>query len=393
MRKLSHGCRMLVDVKGPDRLNPLMFSCPNCRVELRKATNKMGVWWACTRCDGRSSTIALLRRHVPTKVVNGLWQSAKSGRFAGTRECPACMAGMAAMPVPVTENATQVLDVCTRCQLVWFDSGEHQALPVKQQEISYMESLPQAAREKLALIECEERRRREEEREWGREVPDDPWKVLPAILGMPVEHDVTFFSREPWVTWALAISIAAVSLIAFCNLRNAIDLFGLIPSDVWRYGGLTLLTSFFIHGGILHLLGNLYFLLVFGDNAEACLGKRRFAFLVLVAVVVGHAFHVLCEPRSNLACIGASGGISGIIAFYAFMFPKARIGFLHHVGWLRMPAWGAFAFWLLFQGYAAARQIEGFGDVSALAHIGGAVTGLGFWWVTRERWNRLALNG
>jgi membrane associated rhomboid family serine protease len=69
-------------------------------------------------------------------------------------------------------------------------------------------------------------------------------------------------SRRPLVTWGLSVLIALVSLLAFVNLDSAVQEFGFIPAEFWRYGGATLLTSFFLHGGLLHLAGNLYFFLL-----------------------------------------------------------------------------------------------------------------------------------
>jgi hypothetical protein len=80
----------------------------------------------------------------------------------------------------------------------------------------------------------------------------------------------------------------------------------------------------------MHLAGNLYFLLVFGSNVEDCLGKWRFFALILLATLAGDVLHVLAQPSSIVSCIGASGGISGLIAYYVLKFPHARLDFLVH---------------------------------------------------------------
>src|SRR5204863_2757777 len=99
------------------------------------------------------------------------------------------------------------------------------------------------------------------------------------------ELDTPGLSRLPLLTWSLSVAILIVSTLAFLDLQNAIDRFGLIPAEAWRYGGFTFISSFFLHAGIWHLVGNLYFFLVFGDNVEDYLGRWKFACLLLVSAL------------------------------------------------------------------------------------------------------------
>src|SRR4030095_6138117 len=110
--------------------------------------------------------------------------------------------------------------------------------------------------------------------------------------------------------------------------NTAVQAFGFIPTEAWRYGGLTILTSFFLHGSILHLIGNLYFFLIFGDDVEDYLGRWRYVLVILTATVLGDIVHLLANANSTVPAIGASGGISGVIVFYALQFPRARVGIL-----------------------------------------------------------------
>jgi membrane associated rhomboid family serine protease len=190
--------------------------------------------------------------------------------------------------------------------------------------------------------------------------------------------------RTPWATWSLAAVIALVSIAAFTDLRRAVEMLGLIPAQADRYLGLTLLTSFFLHGGIMHLAGNLYYLLLFGDNVEDYLGHRRFLVLVALAAVVGAVAHVAFDPRSDVPVIGASGGISGLVAFYGITFPRAKMIFLIWFRWMRVPAYAFLGFWLLLQILTAWQQISGLTSVSALAHLGGVAVGVWFWLIWRQ---------
>jgi len=363
-----------------------MFLCPNCHVQLQKTKARPGVFWACPSCDGRSATVAMLRKNVPRDAVNGMWQTARSGAFPRRRECPACDARMAEVPVPI-EDGSELVDVCTVCHFVWFDPGERAALPEIPRKPSCEETLPQEARERLALLELDAIRKEAEADEWGGDVPEEGWKWIPAFLGMPVEYDAGGLSRAPLATWLTALTICVVSILAFFNLRDAIDGFGLIPAEAWRIGGLTFVSSFFLHGGVLHLLGNVYFLLVFGDNVEDYLGRWRFLLLLVLASAAGDLAHILGDPSATMPCVGASGGISGVIAFYALAFPRARLGFLvriyYWVRWLRMPAYAMFLVWVAMQILGTWAQLAGFSNVSSLAHLGGASVGFAFWLATR----------
>lgn len=363
-----------------------MFPCPNCSLQLVKTRGPRGLYWRCPVCGGRSATLSLLRKEAPPAVINELWRDAKSGILPRRRRCPACDHPMAEVPAPRTRG-TRHLDVCTICQFVWFDAGEFASLPILPVEPVVEERLPQKARELLAIMEVEkiaERARAEEEGS-----PEEAWKWLPGLFGMPVEHDVDPLKALPWATWGLAALIAIVSLLAFTDPDAAVQKYGLIPAEFDRLYGLTFFSSFLLHGGVAHLLGNLYFLLVFGDNVEDWLGRGRFLLLLLCATLAGDVAHILGDPASTVPCIGASGGISGVICYYALAFPKARLGILirihHFFRWVRVPAGVLFLFWLALQAFGIWAQLAGFSNVSALAHVGGAVAGCVFWLFTRKK--------
>jgi membrane associated rhomboid family serine protease len=364
-----------------------MFICPKCNIQLTKTKGSWGIFWRCPSCDGRSATLAFLRKYVPKKTVNALWMSVRDGSFPQKRRCPACSNLMTEAPASGGKT-TPYIDVCSVCQFVWFDTTEYEALPKIPRKPTFEERLPQEAREKLAMLELDTIREEVRGSDWGQGGPEQAWQWLPGILGMPVEQDVAPIRQLPWMTWLLALVISAISIMAFSDLRNAVQDYGLIPMQWGRYGGLTFLTSFFLHGGILHLLGNMYFFLVFGDNVEDYLGKWSFLLLLLCATVAGHALHIVGDPRGGIPCIGASGGISGIIVFYALKFPRARLGILVRIymwfRWIRMPAYAMLVIWIGFQAFGVYMQTAGFSNVSSLAHLGGAAVGLLFWILTSE---------
>lgn len=219
------------------------------------------------------------------------------------------------------------------------------------------------------------------------EGPTEFWHWIPALLGLPVEDEQPEGRRhvdtKPWFTWTLAMGITLVSLLAMFDLRDVIDSYGLIPAEWDRLGGLTWLTAFFLHGGLIHLIGNVYFLLIFGDNVEKCLGTLEFFMLLVMATLCGHFFHILLDPDSMLPCVGASGGISGVIAFYALRFPKNQMAvmfwFFFKTYWWRISAIWMFGIWVVLQFVIAGQQMIGISNISGGAHLGGALVGIVAW--------------
>ena len=249
-----------------------MFTCPQCNVPLGKQNSPtLGLTWVCPSCHGRALTLELLRHAVPQPLVNRLWQRARSGQYATPRRCPACRRPMAEVPIIAAESKTMYLDVCTGCHFVWFDTREFETLPKIRTKSSEEEALPQKAREALALAPLEALRQESATMD-TLAPPDHWWQLAVAVLGIPVEYNDTPLRRAPVVTWSLAAVIAAASLAAMTDLKAAVENWGLIPAQFGRHFGLTFLTSFFLHGGFFHLIGNLYFLVVFGDNTEDVLG-------------------------------------------------------------------------------------------------------------------------
>ena len=217
--------------------------------------------------------------------------------------------------------------------------------------------------------------------------PPDNWlQFLPAVLGMPVECEAPKVTHRPWLTIGLSVGIAALVgwLFASDNLLTAARGWGFIPNQWSRHGGLTVLTSFFLHAGLVHMISNLYFFLVFGDNVEDHLGRVRFLLLLAGAHVAGTILHGAFDPRGGIPCVGASAGIAGVIAYYAVVFPHAKLGLMIRWCWLRISAIWALVLYTGLQLLGAWMQLEGFSNVSCLAHLGGLAVGVVAGLVTRN---------
>jgi len=145
--------------------------------------------------------------------------------------------------------------------------------------------------------------------------------------------------------------------------------------------GLTIATSMFLHGGLLHLLGNMVFLWIFGNNVEDATGHLRFVCFYLLCGTAAAFAHIAAQPGSNLPMIGASGAISGVLGAYFLLYPFSRIVTLVILGFFaqtaRIPAYFFLGFWFLVQFVSGAANIgtKG-GGVAFDAHVGGFLAGL-----------------
>jgi membrane associated rhomboid family serine protease len=143
---------------------------------------------------------------------------------------------------------------------------------------------------------------------------------------------------------------------------------------------LTLLTSMFMHGGWAHLLGNMLYLWIFGDNIEDKLGHLRYLLFYLVCGFVADMSHVLLNADSYIPSLGASGAISGVLGGYILLFPRRKVNAFVLRFYTTIPAWAAIGIWFVFQlvnglGVLGQGSREG-GGVAYAAHVGGFVAGL-----------------
>jgi len=144
----------------------------------------------------------------------------------------------------------------------------------------------------------------------------------------------------------------------------------------------TLLTSMFMHGGWLHIIGNMWFLWVFGNNIEDSMGHARFVVFYLLCGVAAAATQILVDPGSRVPMVGASGAISGIMGGYILLYPRVRVHTLVTLGFfittVTLPAYVMLGYWFVLQLLlgAATAVSRAQGGVAVWAHVGGFVAGL-----------------
>lgn len=205
------------------------------------------------------------------------------------------------------------------------------------------------------------------------------------LLKLPLETNIKP-KNTPWVTWALLLINVLVFACyqlqpqwlapyqAALPLTPAKLLSGEQP---WA-----LFTHMFLHGGYLHLLGNMYFLYIIGDNLEDVLGRRRYLLFYLICGMVAALAHIAADPSSTTPMIGASGAIAGLFGMYMLWFRNAKLSFMVAIFQWRLPVLWYFIIWLGSNvlGLLAAGQ-----GVAYWAHIGGFVAGLVLGWGYRQQ--------
>ncbi len=207
---------------------------------------------------------------------------------------------------------------------------------------------------------------------------------------IPLHDDAELrFVRRPIVNWTLILINVAVFLVVrseiFGDPLTVIRGFALIPRVLfgeaqlakWIVGPpapLTLLTSLFFHSGWLHLIGNMLFLYVLGDNVEDAMGSLHYLLFYLTCGVASGVVFAYAAPDTITPLVGASGAISGVCAAYLMLYPRAIIFGLAAIFPIRAPAWMFVGAWIVLQFIHAALGDQD--HVAWVAHLGGIVAGL-----------------
>ena len=144
---------------------------------------------------------------------------------------------------------------------------------------------------------------------------------------------------------------------------------------------MTLVTSMFLHGGWMHLIGNMLYLWIFGNNIEDVMGHGRFIVFYLACGILAALSHAVTDPGSNIPMVGASGAISGVLGAYLLLYPRARVLVLIPFGFftriMYVPAGFVLGLWFLLQLFSGGASLgRGGGGVAWFAHVGGFVAGM-----------------
>jgi membrane associated rhomboid family serine protease len=213
----------------------------------------------------------------------------------------------------------------------------------------------------------------------------------------PIGDEDRAIRATPVVTWALLglnvlVFLYQLTLTDRELFRFFVD-WGTIPYEI-SHGDdyFALITSTFLHGGWLHLISNMLFLWVFGDNIEDTMGHAKFLVFYLICGLAAGGLQVVIDPDTRVPLIGASGAISGVLGAYLVLYPRGKIRTLLFVGipfLVMIPAWGMIGYWIVLQfinGFMSlgVNTMETGGGVAYFAHIGGFIAGALLVWVFRD---------
>jgi membrane associated rhomboid family serine protease len=213
---------------------------------------------------------------------------------------------------------------------------------------------------------------------------------------IPLRDDQPRFST-PFVTYFLV----ALNLLIFLfeaaltpdSLKILLYQFGMVPANITNYLSgssrlglvavlLPALTSMFLHGSWMHVIGNMWFLWIFGDNIEDYLGHFSYLSFYLASGLAAAFAQVILSPHSQVPTVGASGAIAGVLGAYFVLYPKARVLIWFPILFLfHLPAWVMLGYWFLMQFVSgAATSLAAYSDtrggVAFWAHVGGFVAGI-----------------
>ena len=199
----------------------------------------------------------------------------------------------------------------------------------------------------------------------------------------PVGDDNSQRRTTPVVTFALIGLNVLVFLAELSGGDQFITNWAFVPSRFSEDPGanaVTLFSAMFMHGGWLHLFGNMLFLWIFGDNVEDRFGHGKFLIFYLLAGLAATFSQYWVSPESGIPNVGASGAIAGVLGAYILLFPQSRVNVLLGRQIVAMPAFAVLGMWIVLQLVSGVGTIavtdESAGGIAYMAHIGGFVSGL-----------------
>ncbi|MEO8258694.1 MAG: rhomboid family intramembrane serine protease [Acidobacteriota bacterium] len=207
-------------------------------------------------------------------------------------------------------------------------------------------------------------------------------------------RDVIPSRTTPYITITIIVLnalawMAEISIQSSGNLPLFLQLYGVVPAD---FSPATLITSMFLHGGWMHVIGNMWYLWIFGDNVEDRLGHGRFIVFYLLCGILAALGQIALDPTSTLPMVGASGAIAGVMGAYFVLYPRSRVltlvALLFFWEIIEVPATLLLGFWFVMQLFSAgaiAVTAGTGGGVAFAAHVAGFASGAAGVLVFRKR--------
>ncbi len=336
-------------------LHATLEQTPSGRVEIDRCAACHGVWFdagelAMLAQLGNSEAFAL-----QSPLLAGDDASVPCPRHPELRMLERQLLPTKARIVPLggDDSGPLTIDQCPTCHGLWFDGGELDQLAKSLRDSRLAPFLADPA---------------------VMDRPGSAWRwIFMLLTGLPVEQ------WQPRLRRPLSVlTLIALCAVVFLWQLGApghdmlADQYGLVPSRILQSGPWPLLLHMFMHGNLLHILGNMYFLWVFGDNVEDRLGPLRFMYLYFAAGFGAALCHAVLTNRPDIPAVGASGAVAGIMAAYVVLFPQARVVSMIMFFSVR---WQTSTYLLVWLGYQVLGASLGIPGIAWWAHIGGFIVG------------------
>ncbi|MBN2512762.1 MAG: rhomboid family intramembrane serine protease [Sedimentisphaerales bacterium] len=350
--------------------------CPVCRNVLRTVKSRGFVLDVCLTCKGiwfddgeligfakalenEVEPVEKLTLYKPRKAVG-------QKELLSTRSCPRCNVTMKQFNYAYDSNI--FLDRCLQCGGVWTDAGEIQRVAVHLKKDPRVQAIGESLVKSRSFKDIDSLSA-------ALNSPMPYFFLAPRII-LPL-YDDTPRQRIPFVTLGLIVLCTVLfSLMMFgvCSSQACLEQFAFVPLNLFSIG---LVTALFLHGGWLHLIGNMFYMWLFADNIEDRLGWFKFIFFYLAAGICANLFYAVFNLDSSTPLVGASGAIAGVMGAYMVYFPGAHIKTLMFFRIFDIPAWFYLGFWIVLQVINGILDAAGGASgVAWLAHIGGFLFGL-----------------
>ena len=333
--------------------------CPRCTYPLAPLFNGEVELDHCHRCKGNFFDPGEAGATFGVFADPDKWAESHVATHLGRSKlrCPAGHEHLQTYRVSFEKKKVEV-DVCPDCKGLWLDATESEQL----RKILVAEQGAKQAAEVSA---------------GGAKT-----YLFQLFTGFPIEV-YNPARKRPVLLLMLIWSLVLIFVGQIVAGHEIVQTFCLIPQAFWAGEQLWgLFTYAFLHGGLLHLLGNLYFLYIFGDNIEDTLGKKGLVLVLVVSALAGGALHVSTHPQNPIPVLGASGAISGIIGAYLVLFPRVKVWVVFFFVRFKLGVLWYFGIWVFFNTLNAFLGVPG---IAWFGHIGGFAAGVAVAYVLRNK--------
>ena len=339
-----------------------MRSCPRCTFPLTPYTHAGEELDHCKRCEGTFVDHGLAAIQFGPEAHPDFWKQDYVTKLPvpSELECPRCHQRLHAYNLALNGKALEI-DECGTCHSLWFDRDEASHLRALMQD-SAIHAESMAARKgtiKSYIFQL------------LTQFPIEVWN--------PVRH-------RPYMVYtllALVLAVFAGQIMYEPYIAEHYREFLMVPADIAAGQNLwTVVTAGFFHGGLMHLVGNLWMLWIFGDNVEDQLRKRHFLILYFGALIAGNVAHLVAEWGAYGPLLGASGAISGLMGAYLVLFPRVKVWAMVLIIRVKLSALWYLGLWCGLQVGMVYLDAAG---VAWFAHLGGFVFGAIYALAIRKR--------